>query len=155
MATHGRVLPLDCYVALHIRPGPPFPGDSNPPQIAANAPFQLSSDIWIERFEEQFAINIQGACEPANYKTENRVWDRHLYAFVRREPEEERLLRRRSGTAVRDEGIRPLFTIIALSRLGVTSEGTKVRMIPLCKLSFEILLCTNCARIKPFSMHWG
>jgi hypothetical protein len=116
MASQVRSLPLDCYVILHIRAGPPYP-DTNAPQIAADAPFQLSSDIWIERLDQELAINIQRACEPANHRIDNHVWDRHLYAFVRREPEEERRQRRQPGTVVRDEGILPLFTVLALSRL--------------------------------------
>jgi hypothetical protein len=117
MASQLRSLPLDCYVILHIRPGPPYPDATNTPQIAADAPFQLSSDIWIEKLDQELAVNIQRACEPANYKIDNDVWDRHLYAFVRREPAEERRQRRQPGTVVRDEGILPLFAVMALSRL--------------------------------------
>lgn len=115
--TTQHPLPLDTYAILHIRPGPPWPEPGKTPQIAADAPFELSSDIWIERFEKEFAINIQRACEPANHNIDNHVWDRHLYAFVRRETEEERRQRQQPGTVVRDEGIIPLFTVIALSRL--------------------------------------
>jgi hypothetical protein len=117
MPSQARSLPLDCYVILHIRAGPPYPDATNAPQIAADAPFQLSSDIWIEKLEQELAINIQKACEPANHNTRNSVWDRHLYAFVRREPEEEKRLRRQPGTVVREQGIIPLFTVIARSRL--------------------------------------
>jgi hypothetical protein len=116
MASQGRSLPLDCYVVLHIRSGPPYPDAANTPQIAADAPFRLSSDIWIERLDQELAINIQRACEPANHKIDNHVWDRHLYAFVRREPEEERR-QRQPATGMRDEGALPLFTVMALSRL--------------------------------------
>jgi len=117
MASQQRSLPLDCYVVLHIRAGPPYPDAANTPQIAADAPFQLSRDIWIERLDQELAINIQRACEPANHNIDNHVWDRHLYAFVRRETEEERRQSRQPGTVVRDEGILPLFTVMALSRL--------------------------------------
>jgi len=117
MASQGRSLPLDCYVILHIRAGSPYPSPTLTPQVAADAPFPLSSDIWIERLDEQLAIHIQKACEPANHNIDNHVWDRHLYAFVRREPEEERRERRQPGTVVRDDGIRPLFAVMALSRL--------------------------------------
>ena len=79
--------------------------------------FELSSDIWIEDWDKEFAINVQRACEPANHGQYNDVWDRHRYAFIRREPEAERQQRRLPGTVVRDEGIIPLFTVIALSRL--------------------------------------
>src|ERR1700740_3759213 len=110
MTSQGRTPPLDCYVILHIRGGPPFP-DANAPQIAADSPFQLSSDIWIEKLDEQLAINIQRACEPANHRIDNHVWDRHLYAFVRREPEEERRQGRPPGLGVGDEGIYPSSTV--------------------------------------------
>src|SRR5690348_12103289 len=116
MTSQQRSLPLDCYVVLHIRAGPPYP-DPSTPHIAADAPFELSKDIWIERLDEVLAINIQRACEPANYNIDNHVRDRHLYAFVRRETEEERAQRRQPGTVVRDEGILPLFTVMTLSRL--------------------------------------
>ena len=72
---------------------------------------------WLEKFDKDFAVHIQEACEPANHRHDNHVWDRHLYGFVRREPEDERLQRRQPGIVVRDEGIFPLFTVIALSRL--------------------------------------
>jgi hypothetical protein len=73
MASQGRSLPLDCYVILHIRSGPPYRDASSSPQIAADAPFQLSSDIWIEKLDQEIAINIQRACEPANHKIDNHV----------------------------------------------------------------------------------
>jgi hypothetical protein len=112
-----RLLPLDGYVILHIRSGPPWPEPGKTAQIAADAPYELSSDIWIERLDKEFAICVQRACEPANHGQNNIVRDRHLYAFVRREPEDERRERRLPGTVVRDEGIIPLFTVMALSRL--------------------------------------
>lgn len=115
MAQGPNPLPLDCYVILHIRPGPPYPDPVSAPQIAANAPFALSNDIWIEKFDKEFAIHVHESCEPANHRIDNHVWDRHLYAFVRRPPENERL--RLPGTVVRDDGIIPLFTVMALSRL--------------------------------------
>jgi hypothetical protein len=62
------------------------------------------------------AVVQQSACEPANHNIDNHVWDRHLYAFVRRETEEERRQSRQPGTVVRDEGILPLFTVMALFR---------------------------------------
>lgn len=117
MGPQKRSVPLDCYVILHIRAGPPHPDTTNTPEIAAGAPFQLSGDVWIEKLDQELAVNIQRACEPANHRIDNHVWDRHLYAFVRREPEEERQRRRQPGTVVRDEGILPLFTVMALSRL--------------------------------------
>jgi hypothetical protein len=110
-------LPLDCYVILHVRGGHPWPDPDKTPAIAATDPFQLSEDIWIERFDKDFAGNIQKACEPANHGIHNDVRDRHLYAFVRKEPEAERQAQRLPGVVVRDRGIIPLFVVLALSRL--------------------------------------
>ena len=107
--------PLDTYAILHIRPGPPWPEPNTRPHVAEGGTFPLSSDIWIEKFDQEFAINFQRACEPANHGQFNDVWDRHIYAFVRREPEDEK--HRLPGTVVRDQGIHPLFTVVALSRL--------------------------------------
>ena len=44
--------------------------------------FQLRDDIWIEKRDEATAKDIQQACEPAHYKINKDIWDRHLYAFV-------------------------------------------------------------------------
>lgn len=110
-------MPRDRYVILHIWKGRPHPDNS--PQIAADVRFELSEDIWIERFAEDYAIRIQKACEPANHRIDNIVDDRHFYAFVR-EPNVGLV----SGN--RDEAIGPLSTVIALSRLiRPTSTGDR------------------------------
>jgi hypothetical protein len=113
-----------CYVVLHIRPGPPYPDPNTAPQIAADARFELSDDTWIERLDTEFAKLIQGACEPANHNIYNDVRDRHLYAFVREVREGEAV--RAPGTVPKGEGIVPLLTAIALSRLvRPTSTGDR------------------------------
>jgi len=106
-----------CYVILHLRSGPPYlkPGDS--PQIAAVTPFELTEDIWVERLEEEFATHIQRACEPAHYKIDKSVHDRHLYAFMRRIPKNE---------VLRNKGLLDLLTVVALSRfIRPTSTGER------------------------------
>ena len=117
MTTHPNSCRRGCYVVLHIRPGPPYPGPKTAPQIAADARFDLAGDLWIERLDTEFAKRIQRACEPANHKIYNDVWDRHLYAFVREAPANE---------VTRYEGVIPLLTVIALSRLvRPTSTGDR------------------------------
>ncbi len=117
MATHLFSLPRGCYVILHIRPGPPYPDPATSPQIAADARFELSDDVWVEKLDREFAICIQRACEPANHNMQSDVSDRHRYAFIRKTPENE---------ATRDEGVVGLFTVIALSRLvRPTSTGDR------------------------------
>ena len=124
MTSYMNPLRRGYYVILHIRPGPPYPDSNTPPQIAADARFELSDDIWIERLDTEFAISIQRACEPANFNIYNDVHDRHLYAFVREPPQNEAI--RDVGTVSRDEAVIPLFTVIALSRLvRPTSTGDR------------------------------
>ncbi len=106
-----------CYVMLHIRPGPPYPDPATTPQIASDERFELSTDIWIEKLDRDFAIKVQTACEPANHLMNNQVWDRHLYAFVRRI---------RPNEFPRYGDLNDLHTIIALSRLvHPTSTGER------------------------------
>jgi hypothetical protein len=107
----------NCYVILHIRPGPPYPDPEKSPQIAADARFELSSETWIEKLDKVLAERIQRACEPAHYNIYNDVWDRHLYAFVRKIPAQE---------SSRHQGLEQLYTIVALSRLiRPTSTGER------------------------------
>lgn len=102
---------------LHIRPGPPYPEPITTPQIATDGRFELSTDIWIEKLNRDFAIKVQKACEPAHHLIADDVWDRHLYAFVRRIP------------FIESPGhvhLNELHTIIALSRLiHPTSTGER------------------------------
>lgn len=58
MADHTRPWRNGCYVILHIRPGPPYPDPIATPQIAADLPFELSNDIWIEKLDTDLAIQI-------------------------------------------------------------------------------------------------
>jgi hypothetical protein len=107
----------NCYVILHIRPGPPYPEPTKSFQIATDSRFELSSDMWIEKLDTELAKRIQRACEPANYNIYSDVWDRHLYAFVRKIPAQE---------SARYQGLEDLYTIIALSRLiHPTSTGER------------------------------
>jgi hypothetical protein len=125
MATSRNSLPLDCYVILHIRSGPPYPEPTKTPQIAADARFELSDDIWIEKLDTKFAIRIQRACEPANHLLSNIVWDRHLYAFIRKIPKND---------TVRNDGLLDLLTVITLSRfVRPTSTGERccAKILPL------------------------
>jgi hypothetical protein len=111
------------YVILHIRSGPRFPDPVASPQIAADGRFDLSDEMWIEKLDTEFAANIQRACEPANYKVDNYVRDRHLYAFIRDVPKNEP---REVGVVSRDEALIPLRTAVVLSRLvWPTSTGDR------------------------------
>jgi len=117
VARDPQSLPNGCYVILHIRAGPPYPDLTISPQIAADTRFELADDIWIEKLDMEFAIRIQRACEPAHYKIDNDVYDRHLYAFVRTIPENE---------ATRNQGLEDLLTVVALSRfIRPTSTGER------------------------------
>lgn len=117
MTTNPQSLVNGCYVVLHIRPGPPYPDPDTTPQIAADARFELSDSIWIERLDTEFAEHVQRACEPAHYKIDSPVHDRHLYAFIREIPKNE---------TVRNDGLLDLLTVIALSRfIRPTSTGER------------------------------
>lgn len=50
-----RRMNRNCYITLHIRSGPPYPEPPGSPQIAVDGRFGLSSDIWIEKLETEFA----------------------------------------------------------------------------------------------------
>lgn len=79
--------------------------------------FQLREDIWIERLDDATARNIQQACEPAQYKINKEMWDRHLYAFVMQVPDRQQ---------TRYDGLDILHAVISLSRLvNPTSTGDR------------------------------
>jgi hypothetical protein len=103
-------IPRGCYVMLHIASGPVFYEESciAPLVVEPNDHFFLTDDIWIERLDEELAKNIQAACEPAHYKINSDVRDRHLYAFLRYVPGIEK-----TGY----EGMNELHTVAVLSRL--------------------------------------
>jgi hypothetical protein len=101
-----------CYVVLHMGLGPSktVEQQASSPLIVrqGSAPFELSDDIWIERLDEDLSKNIQIACEPAGFRVDNVRHDRHLYAFVRKVPGNEKY---------RYEGMSALKGLIALSRV--------------------------------------
>lgn len=107
MAITSHSFPGGCYVILHIRAGPPYPDPIASPQIATDAPFELADSIWVKRLDSEFATHVQRACEPAHYKIDSHVHDRHLYAFMRQIPKDE---------TTRQQGLLDLLTVIALSR---------------------------------------
>jgi hypothetical protein len=115
MTRHQRPWCRGCYIILHIPAGSPSMAGKPGPHIAAHSPFELTEDIWIERLDTEFAMQIQRACEPPGYNIHNSVWDRHLYAFMREVPEREAL--RPRGTVSTDDPILPLLGTLSLSRL--------------------------------------
>jgi hypothetical protein len=70
--------------------------------------FQITDDIWMERFDAELGKKIRIACDPAHYNVSDAGYDNHLYAFVRRVPDGER---------TKYEGVSVLAGLIALSRL--------------------------------------
>lgn len=107
----------DQYVVLHIRPGPPYPGSKSGQHIAAEGPFEITPEFRIEKLDTAFATRIQRACEPAHYKIDNQVCDRHIYAFVHETAQNE---------SRKYESLSSLYTLIALSRLiQPTSTGDR------------------------------
>ena len=109
------------YAILHILSGPSLAINEaeadNRPVAMDGARFFLSDDTWIERLDEETALHIQTACEPAQYRIDNVVHDRHLYAFLKKVPKVE---------TVRYEGLNELHALVALSRLiHPTSTGDR------------------------------
>ena len=110
------------YVVLHLGNGPSRIEEQqsgfSPMIVRDSQPrFDLSDEIWIERLDEQFAKNIQKACQPPQHNIQDVGFDRHLYAFVRRVPTVERS---------KYEGMTELHATIALSRLvNPTSTGDR------------------------------
>jgi hypothetical protein len=95
-------------VLLHIGTGPSAieEGAGTSVVVTGTNRFILTEDLWIERLDEETAKNIQRACELPHYRIDNFLYDRHLYAFVRRA----------SGNET-DPGAEELFAVAALSRL--------------------------------------
>lgn len=112
--------PQGCYVVLHIGTGPSASAEKKGSPLVVSdesSRFPLNDDIWIERFDEQLAKNIQKACNPPHYKINDAGYDGHLYAFVRSVPTIERS---------KFEGMTELHTVIAFSRLvNPTSTGDR------------------------------
>jgi hypothetical protein len=114
-----KEFPKSCYVMLHIGTGPSQIQESTGSQLIVNdgERFQLRDDIWIERLDESTAKNIQQACEPAHYKINKDIYDRHLYAFVMQVPDRQE---------TRHDGVDILHSVVALSRLvNPTSTGDR------------------------------
>lgn len=111
--------PKGCYVILHIGMGPfqVQEAEGSPLIVRDGERFQLSDDTWVERLDESTAKNIQQACEPAHYKINKDIWDRHLYAFVMKVP---------VSRQTRYDGLDILHAVVSLSRLvNPTSTGER------------------------------
>jgi hypothetical protein len=111
--------PQTCYAILHMSNGPGIMDlqDDLRVIVGNTGRFQVSEDIWMERFDRDLGLRIQTACEPPHFNIGNTGYDRHLYAFVKRvtEPEKSKY-----------EGISELAGLIALSRLvHPTSTGDR------------------------------
>jgi hypothetical protein len=109
----------DWYVMLHIGTGPSRNDEtvSVPLVVTGTDRFMLNDHIWIQRLDEDLAKHIQMACEPPHYKIDSVQQDRHLYAFLRDVPNDEK---------TRHEGMEELFGLVALSRLvHPTSTGDR------------------------------
>lgn len=116
-AVNFKEFPKPCYVILHIGRGPTLAQDADGFQLIVSdgARFQLREDIWIERLDESTAKNVQRACEPAHYKIDREILDRHLYAFVMQVPHRQQ---------TRYDGLDTLHAVVSLSRLvNPTSTG--------------------------------
>ncbi|MGA3333333.1 MAG: hypothetical protein ABSC62_04120 [Terracidiphilus sp.] len=116
-AVNFKEFPRPCYVILHIGRGPTQAQDAGGFQLIVpdDTRFQLREDIWIERLDESTAKNVQQACEPAHYKINREIWDRHLYAFVMQVPDRQQ---------TRYDGLDTLHAVVSLSRLvNPTSTG--------------------------------
>ena len=112
-----NVLPKGCYVVLHIGAGPGVGNTSQLIVTDANKRFELSSDTWVERLDEQLAKRIQQACEPPHFNIGKLAHDRHLYAFVKTVPDVE---------SRRYEGLNELLAVTTLSRfIHPTTVGTR------------------------------
>jgi hypothetical protein len=112
-------LPKGCYVILHLGSEPSQFGSGDDAQLvtAHDQRFDLNDDTWIERLDEELAMNVLEACEPPDYKIKRARQDRHLYAFVKRIPDVEKSLHEGSGV---------LHGLVCLSRLiHPTSTGDR------------------------------
>jgi len=119
LVSNSTEFPRGCYVILHVGMGPSREQEANGNGLLVGngERFHLSADIWIERLDESTSKNIQRACEPAHYKINKEIWDRHLYAFVMQVPSLQR---------TRYDGLQILHSVISLSRLvNPTSTGDR------------------------------
>jgi hypothetical protein len=112
--------PETCYVILHLSHGPSQAEVKTGARVVVETgdpPFQLTDNIWMERFDKDLGEKIQTACDPSHYNISSAGYDRHLYAFVKRitEPEKSKY-----------EGMSELAAVVALSRLvHPTSTGDR------------------------------
>lgn len=109
------------YVILHVQPEyfiRPETSIGWPSILTDSAnPFDLSSEIRIERLESELARRIQIACEPPHFRIDREDLDKHLYAFVYSSdaPERERY-----------SGMDDLHAVVGLSRVvHPTSTGDR------------------------------
>jgi hypothetical protein len=113
-------VPEAVYVVLHMSHGPSKAEVDAGARViveAGQAPFRITDDVWIERFDAQLGKRIEAACSPAHYNISDVGYDRHLYAFVRKVP---------TGEKSKYEGMSTLAALIALSRLvNPTSTGDR------------------------------
>lgn len=111
--------PQTCYTILHISNGPGAQDMQHGLRVIVedSGRFQLTENIWMERFDQDLGQRIQTACEPPHFNISSAEYDRHLYAFVKRVTEPERS---------RYEGMSELAGLVALSRLvHPTSTGNR------------------------------
>ncbi len=114
-----KILPRGCYVILHLGLGPSQLQEKNgsPLIVKEGDRFELSDDIWLEKLDEDTANHVQTACDPPHYRIDGTAHDRHLYAFVKRVPEQQQ---------IRYDGLDILHAVISLSRLvHPTSTGDR------------------------------
>jgi len=112
--------PESCYAILHLANGPSVVERKGSARVIVeegDAPFRLTNDIWMERFDKELGKKIQNACDPCHYNINDAGYDMHLYAFVKRiaAPEKSKF-----------EGMTELSALVALSRLvHPTSTGDR------------------------------
>lgn len=137
------------YVVLHVHPGPlpNSPPDLAP--IAQSGRFDLTDDIWLERLSLGLGTLIINACSPRNNRIEPLDKAEHLYAFIRRVPDNEKH---------KFEGIELLRTVITLSRVvqatsiglrycawvsSLTSDDPIIKAIPFMGICPDVMLAPN------------
>jgi hypothetical protein len=85
----SSLVPEAVYVVLHMANGPGRAEVEAGARViveAGQAPFRITDDMWMERFDKELGHKIEVACSPAHYNISDAGYDRHLYAFVRKVP---------------------------------------------------------------------
>jgi hypothetical protein len=75
-------VPEAAYVVVHMSHGPSKPEVDAGARViveVGQAPFRITDDVWIERFDTQLGKKIEAACKPAHYYISDVGYDRHLY----------------------------------------------------------------------------